>query len=84
MSPSDILTVIHDVASGMQYLAEKQYVHRDLKCANVFINLKKECKIGDFGLCKYVGDTGGVYVDKVGINIDYSMSSIVSVSSIDD
>ncbi|XP_018568383.1 ephrin type-A receptor 4a-like isoform X2 [Anoplophora glabripennis] len=63
LSTSDLLVIIHDVASGMEYLSNKQYIHRDLKCANVFINSKKECKIGDFGLCKYVGDTGGVYQD---------------------
>ncbi|KAJ8981133.1 hypothetical protein NQ317_007908 [Molorchus minor] len=60
-SNTDLLSIICDVADGMRYISEKNYIHNDLACRNVFVNNKKEAKIGDFGLCKYVGDTGGIY-----------------------
>lgn len=34
---------------GYRYLYEKRIVHRDLKPGNLFFNMKKEIKIGDFG-----------------------------------
>ncbi|XP_018568396.1 ephrin type-A receptor 4a-like [Anoplophora glabripennis] len=58
---TDLIDVLIQVTSGMEYISYMKYIHRDLACRNVFVNSKKQCKIGDFGLCKYVGDTGGIY-----------------------
>lgn len=67
--PADLLKAIHDVTCGMEYLEGKQFVHRDLKCQNVLVDIEKRCKIGDFGLCKYVGKSDGVYEERVGLNL---------------
>ncbi|XP_018564479.1 ephrin type-A receptor 4a-like isoform X1 [Anoplophora glabripennis] len=55
---TDILKALHDVASGMEYISERKYVHRDLACRNVFVDSNKGCKIGDIGLSRYIGHCG--------------------------
>lgn len=59
---------VYSVAAAMEYLINKHFLYRDLGCRNVLV--KKEngqlCfKLGDFGTCCYVGDTNGVYREKV-------------------
>ncbi|GMI81124.1 hypothetical protein like AT5G57610 [Hibiscus trionum] len=50
------LIIAMDVAFGMEYLHAKNIVHFDLKCENLFVNMRDPqhpmCKIGDFGLSK--------------------------------
>lgn len=41
--------IAYDIYKGLEYLAEKQIVHRDLKVANIFLNQSGVAKIGDFG-----------------------------------
>jgi serine/threonine-protein kinase 24/25/MST4 len=38
-----------EIAAGLEYIHEKQFIHRDMKPANILIN-KGTCKIADFGL----------------------------------
>lgn len=68
----DLLNVIRDVASGMEYLHSKDYIHIDLVPLNVLVNGQKQCKISDLGLCAYVGYTNGVYFKKVMYDISYN------------
>lgn len=42
------------VASGMAYLEERQFVHRDLAARNVLIGDNIQVKIADFGLARVV------------------------------
>ncbi|WIA08465.1 hypothetical protein OEZ85_007902 [Tetradesmus obliquus] len=46
------LAMLHDVAAGMMYLHKHQYVHGDLRSANLFLGQDGLVKIGDFGFSK--------------------------------
>ncbi len=37
---------------GMEYLATKRYIHRDLATRNILVESEFKVKIGDFGLTK--------------------------------
>lgn len=37
---------------GMEYLATKRYIHRDLATRNILVESELRVKIGDFGLTK--------------------------------
>jgi serine/threonine protein kinase len=41
-------------------------VHRDLKCQNIFLTAKSECKIGDFGISKIMEETFDLAKTKIG------------------
>ena len=43
-----------DIAIGMEYLARKGFVHRDLSARNILLAQDLTCKIGDFGLARKV------------------------------
>ena len=49
--------MVRDVASGLQFLADNKYVHRDLACRNCLVNVNKTVKIGDFGMTRLVYET---------------------------
>jgi NIMA (never in mitosis gene a)-related kinase len=39
---------------GLKTLNDVQVCHRDIKCANIFVNAKGEIKLGDFNVSKVV------------------------------
>ena len=39
-----------DIASGLAYLSEKRYVHRDIACRNCLVNSDRVVKLADFGM----------------------------------
>jgi B-Raf proto-oncogene serine/threonine-protein kinase len=41
-----------DIAEGMEYLHSRDWIHRDLKSANILRDEMGRCKIADFGLSK--------------------------------
>ncbi|XP_030647288.1 tyrosine-protein kinase JAK2 [Chanos chanos] len=40
------------ICKGMEYLATKRYIHRDLATRNILVESEQRVKIGDFGLTK--------------------------------
>ncbi len=43
-------------AEGMAYIEQKNYIHRDLRAANILVNKSLVCKIADFGLARIIED----------------------------
>lgn len=58
----DLFAFAYDIASGMQYLHSKKYIHRDLACRNCLLDSNSRVKIADFGLCRKVDTETELYV----------------------
>ena len=54
-----IYTCMYSSHTGMNYLGEHSYIHRDLATRNVLVGEANVCKVADFGLAQHI--QGGVY-----------------------
>ncbi|XP_072166114.1 tyrosine kinase receptor Cad96Ca-like [Diadema setosum] len=54
--PNDLLTFGVQIARGMEYLASKACIHRDLATRNVLLGDGMVCKVSDFGLARDLED----------------------------
>lgn len=52
LTTSERMIIAIDVARGLEYLHERNIIHRDLKSLNVLIDNRKRAKICDFGLSR--------------------------------
>ncbi|XP_062503048.1 uncharacterized protein LOC134180007 isoform X2 [Corticium candelabrum] len=64
-SDKTLLKMCRDIASGMEYLSRKLFVHRDLASRNILLNAELTCKVADFGMTRDVSDDN-YYVTKGG------------------
>uniref|UniRef100_A0A3B5M030 Tyrosine-protein kinase n=1 Tax=Xiphophorus couchianus TaxID=32473 RepID=A0A3B5M030_9TELE len=44
------------VADGMAFIERKNYIHRDLRAANILVSHELICKVADFGLARLIED----------------------------
>ncbi|XP_058030721.1 tyrosine-protein kinase HCK isoform X2 [Ahaetulla prasina] len=44
------------VAEGMAFIEQRNYIHRDLRAANILVSALLVCKIADFGLARVIDD----------------------------
>ncbi|XP_013398054.1 tyrosine-protein kinase SYK [Lingula anatina] len=56
-----VMTIMHQVALGMEYLESVRFVHRDLAARNVLLAHEGFAKISDFGMSKAVGANNEYY-----------------------
>ncbi|CAD8146150.1 unnamed protein product [Paramecium pentaurelia] len=66
-----IKSIFIQILEGIIYMHDNLYIHRDLKPQNIFINSKKEVKIGDLGLCNSI-------INKRDDDLSYSSSEFTN------
>ncbi|NWU77751.1 HCK kinase, partial [Onychorhynchus coronatus] len=45
------------IAEGMAFIEKRNYIHRDLRAANILVSAMLVCKIADFGLARVIEDS---------------------------
>uniref|UniRef100_A0A0F8AI20 Tyrosine-protein kinase n=1 Tax=Larimichthys crocea TaxID=215358 RepID=A0A0F8AI20_LARCR len=51
---SKLIDMSAQIAEGMAYIEKKNYIHRDVRAANILVNETLHCKIADFGLARII------------------------------
>ncbi|CAL8299747.1 unnamed protein product [Boreogadus saida] len=53
---STLIDMSSQVAEGMAFIEHRNYIHRDLRAANILVSHQHICKIADFGLARLIKD----------------------------
>ncbi|NXJ16801.1 LCK kinase, partial [Odontophorus gujanensis] len=56
LSVNKLLDMAAQIAEGMAFIEAKNYIHRDLRAANILVSESLCCKIADFGLARLIED----------------------------
>ena len=56
LKPPQLIDIGAQVAAGMAYLEEKNYIHRDLAARNILVGEHLICKVADFGLARVIDE----------------------------
>ncbi|XP_026857819.1 proto-oncogene tyrosine-protein kinase Src-like isoform X2 [Electrophorus electricus] len=51
-----LVDMASQIAAGMAYVERMNYVHRDLRAANILVGNNLVCKVADFGLARLIED----------------------------
>ncbi|XP_075964476.1 tyrosine-protein kinase Lck isoform X2 [Anarhichas minor] len=51
-----LIDMAAQVADGMAFIEENNYIHRDLRAANILVSNELICKVADFGLARLIED----------------------------
>ncbi|XP_038655888.1 tyrosine-protein kinase Blk isoform X2 [Scyliorhinus canicula] len=54
MQLAKLIDMSAQIAEGMAYIEQKNYIHRDLRAANILVADTLVCKIADFGLARLI------------------------------
>uniref|UniRef100_A0A7M4E1C7 Tyrosine-protein kinase n=1 Tax=Crocodylus porosus TaxID=8502 RepID=A0A7M4E1C7_CROPO len=56
LTVNKLLDMAAQIAEGMAFIEAKNYIHRDLRAANILVSETLCCKIADFGLARLIED----------------------------
>uniref|UniRef100_A0AAY4ACC7 Tyrosine-protein kinase n=1 Tax=Denticeps clupeoides TaxID=299321 RepID=A0AAY4ACC7_9TELE len=56
LNMNTLIDMASQIAEGMAYIEQKNYIHRDLRAANILVSEELICKIADFGLARLIED----------------------------
>ncbi|XP_036006842.1 tyrosine-protein kinase Lck [Fundulus heteroclitus] len=56
LSTNTLIDMSSQVADGMAFIERKNYIHRDLRAANILVSQELICKVADFGLARLIED----------------------------
>lgn len=56
ITSKELLKFSYHIAKGMEYVASKGIIHRDLASRNILVSRDKICKVADFGFARRVSD----------------------------
>lgn len=60
LAVGEVLTVVSEVATALDYAHRNDVVHRDLKPENIFISANSRVKLGDFGSARNISSQKGI------------------------